>query len=130
VITEKLIPRLQERFPDRPMKLGAPPGPIAVFTAAHPDVGDVQVFDDGSEVILVAGNFTHGHFSDFDLKSSDEAENNIVDDVIAFLDRLFADQVVLWGSHCGSGGWHNRDQKRSEFAKGPLYVWSGPLAGE
>jgi hypothetical protein len=48
VIAEKLIPRLKERFPDRPMKIGSPPEAIAVFAAAHPDVGDVQIFDDGS----------------------------------------------------------------------------------
>src|SRR5262245_34891909 len=102
------------------MKLGSPPQAIAVFAAAHPDVGDVQIFDDGSEVTLVAGNFTHGHFSDFDSKSAEEAEKNIVDDVIAFLERLFADQVVLWGSQRGGGGWYNRDRKQSEFAKGPL----------
>jgi hypothetical protein len=130
MITEKLIPRLQERFADRPLKLGSPPGAIAVFAAAHPDVGDVQIFDDGSEVTLVAGHFTHGHFSDFDSKSPDEAEANIVDDVVAFLERLFTDQVVLWGSHRGSGGWYNRDRAQSEFAKGPRYVWSGPLTGE
>jgi len=90
----------------------------------------VQIFDDGSEVTLVAGKFTHGHFSDFDSKSPDEAVKNIVDDVIAFLERLFADQIVLWGSQRGSGGWYNRDREQSAFAKAPLYVWSGPLADE
>jgi len=129
MITEKLIPRLRERFADRPMKLGAPPEAIAVFAAAHPDVGDVQIFDDGSEVTLVAGNFTHGHFSDFDSETTEQAEENIVENVIEFLDRLFADQVVLWGSHRGSGGWYSRDRDSSEFAKGPRYVWSGPLTG-
>jgi hypothetical protein len=129
MITEKLIPRLEARFPDRSMKLGASPEAIAVFAAVHPDVGDVQIFDDGSEVTLVAGNFTHGHFSDFDSKSADEAEENIVESVIEFLERLFADQVVLWGSHRGSGGWYDRERGRSEFANGPRYVWSGPLAG-
>jgi hypothetical protein len=130
VITEKLIPRLQERFPDRPLKLGTPPAPVAVFAAAHPDVGDVQIFDDGSELTLVAGKFTHGHFSDFDSKSPEVAEENIVQSVIDFLERLFADQVVLWGSQRGGGGWYNRDRGQSEFAKGPLYVWSGPLPNE
>jgi hypothetical protein len=130
VITKKLIPRLQQRFPDRPLKLGTSPEPVAVFAAAHPDVGDVEIFDDGGEVTLVAGNFTHGHFSDFDSKSVAEAEENIVKNVIDFLDRLFADQVVLWGSHHGSGGWYNRERGQSALASGPRYVWSGPLTGE
>jgi hypothetical protein len=130
MITDRLIPRLKERFLDRPMKLGSPPQAIAVFAAAHPDVGDLQIFDDGSEVTIIAGNFTHGHFSDFDSKSVAEAEENIVDSVIEFLERLFDDQVVLWGSHRGSGGWYDRKRGESNLASGPHYVWSGPLAGE
>jgi hypothetical protein len=87
MITEKLIPRLQQHFPDRPVKFGVPPSPVAVFAAQHPEVGDVQIFDDGSELTLAAGHFTHGHFSDFDSQSPDEAEQKIVDDVISFLER-------------------------------------------
>ncbi len=52
----------------------------------------------------IAGKFTHGHFSDFDSKSPEEAEENVVESVIEFLERLFADQVVLWSSQRG-GGW-------------------------
>src|SRR5262249_44058665 len=116
MITDKLIPRLQQRFPDRPMKSGKPPEAIAVFAAAHPDVGDIQIFDDGSEVTLVAGKFTHGHFSDFNSKSADEVEENVVESVIEFLERLFADQVVLWGSHRGGGGWYDRNRGQSGLA--------------
>jgi hypothetical protein len=103
-----------------------------VFAAVHPDVGDVQIFDDGSEVTLVAGNFTHGHFSDFRSNSAEEAENKVVDDVVDFLERLFTDQVVMWGSQPGGGGWHRRGKLDSDSPfppSGPLYVWSGPLTG-
>jgi hypothetical protein len=127
MISEKLMPRLQERFPGRPLRFAAPPEPVAVFVAAHSEVGDIQIFDDGSEITLVAGHFTHGHFSDYDSKSADEAEERIVGDVVAFLERLFADRIVLWGSHRGSGGWYDRDRQPSPFVNGPLYVWSGPL---
>jgi hypothetical protein len=130
VISEKLIPRLQERFPDRALRVGTSPGPVAVFAAAHPDVGDVLIFDDGDELTLVAGKFTHSHFSDFDSKSAEEAEENIVESVIDFLERLFADQVVMWRSHRGSGGWYDRESGQAGLAEGPRYVWSGPLGGE
>jgi hypothetical protein len=103
------------------------PAPIAVFAAQHPQVGDVEIFDDGSEATLVAGHFTHGHFSDFSSKSPAEAEQNVVDDIVDFLDRLFADQVVLWGSHRSRGGWYNRENEKSGSVKGQRYVWSGPL---
>lgn len=130
MITEKLLPRLQQRFSGRPLTLGLSPGPVAVFAAAHPDVGDVEIFDDGREVTLVVGKFTHGHFSDWVSKSPAEAEEHIVASVIDFLERLFDDQVVLWGSHRGSGGWCNRDNPSVKFARGPVFVWSGPLVHE
>jgi hypothetical protein len=127
VNTEKLILRIREKFPGRRMEFGVAPAAIVTFFADHPDVGDVQIFDEGSELTLVAGYFTHGHFSDFSSASKEEAEANIVEDIAAFLDRLFADQVVLWGSNQTGGGWYIRELKRSEWARGPLYVWSGPL---
>jgi hypothetical protein len=103
MIADKLIARLRERFPDRAVTFDVPPAACAVFAAVHPEVGDVKIFDDGSEVTLIAGNFTHGHFSDFGADSVEEAEEMIVNNVVNFLERLFADQVVLWGSQ-GSGG--------------------------
>ena len=116
------------------MRLGAPPEASIVFPAVHPEVGDLQIFDDGSEVTIVAGNFTHGHFSAFDSKSSEETEAQIVDEVIEFLERLFADEIVLWGSHRGGGGWYDRSRSAQtpphRLRKGQiLYVWSGPLKG-
>jgi hypothetical protein len=134
MISDKLIVRVKERFPNAKAKFGAPPEPAVVFPAVHPEVGDVKIYDDGSELTLVAGHFTHGHFSDFDTKSNEEAEQNIVDDVIRFLEQLFADQIVLWGSHQSGGGWYDRKVTSQtipaieQMKKGkPLYVWSGPL---
>jgi len=135
VISDKLIQRVKERFPDSRAKFGAPPKPAVVFPAIHPDVGNIEIYDDGSELTLVAGHFTHGHFSDYDSKSEDAAEQRIVDDVIEFLGRLFDDQVVLWGSQKSGGGWYSRKGahdtnpivERMKEGK-QLYVWSGPLS--
>ena len=132
LIADKLVPRLRQRFPDRVVTFGSAPSPCAVFGAAHPDFGDVQIFDDGSDVTLVAGNFTHGHFSDYQSTVPEAAAENIVNDVIDFLDRLFADRIVFWGSHRGGGGWHSRGESDSDFPihrTGQLYVWSGPITG-
>lgn len=132
--SERLISRVRETFPEVNAKFGAPPKPVVVFPAVHPAVGDIEIYDDGSELRVIAGHFTHGHFSDHHAPSAAQAERNIVDAVIDFLKRLLADQIVLWGSHRGGGGWcdrerasqhrsvvdHTRDGKR-------LYVWSGPL---
>jgi hypothetical protein len=109
MISDKLIPRVKECFTNSKVKFGAPPEAAVVFPAVHPDVGDIEIYDEGFELTLIAGHFTHGHFSDFDSTSEDEAEQRIVDDVIDFLKRLFADQVTLWGSHISGGGWCDRD---------------------
>lgn len=128
MLADTLIPKLRRRFPDRQMRLGTPPSPCVVFPAIHPEVGDVEIYDDGDELTLVAGKFTHGHFSNYDdALSNQEKAEQITDSVILFLDELFADRIVLWGSHEGSGGWYKRGES-SSFQQGARgYVWSGPL---
>jgi hypothetical protein len=130
MISDSLIPKLQQRFPSRGLKVGAPPQPCATFPAIHPEVGDVVISDDGYELTLEAGNFTHSHFSNYDnsLSETQKAER-IAEDVSQFLEELFADRVILWGSHAGSGGWYPRDAEPSELfsGHGELYVWSGPI---
>jgi hypothetical protein len=122
-----LLPALKKRFPDRGLRADAARWPCAVFPAAHPAVGDLEICDDGDELIVVAGNFTHGHFSDFDQTlTADEKQRRIVDAVLRFLDDLFADRVVLWGSHEAGGGWYYPEYCEAPEARPPEYVWSGP----
>jgi hypothetical protein len=61
-ISEKLIPRLQARFPDRGLRVHEGTQPAATFPAAHPDVGDLCIDDDGVELTISVGQLTHGHF--------------------------------------------------------------------
>ena len=127
-ICDELIPKLQERFPGRGLRIGLPPLPCAVFPAIHPEVGAVEIYDDGGELTIVAGNFTHGHFSNYDEGLSEEQwAKQIVDDVVRFLDDLFADQIILWGSHQASGGWYHRDKSSTRKHHTNEYVWSGPF---
>jgi hypothetical protein len=129
MISTVLIPKLQQRFPGRGLRIGSPPSPCAVFPAIHSSVGDIQIYDDGDEITLVAGNFTHGHFSNYDDKLSLEQKAEVVaDQVVDFLEALFADQVVLWGSHDRSGGWYYSDKADPLLPDGEKkYVWSGAL---
>jgi len=50
---------------------------------------------------------------------------------VALLTDLFSDNLVLWGSHDGSGGYYRKRQTSSLaklFSKeGARYVWSGPV---
>jgi hypothetical protein len=134
MIFDYLIPKLKERFPNRGLRVETSPGPRVIFPCVHPEVGDFEIRDDGDELTVCAGNFTHGHFSNFDEKLSKEKKaEQIAEDTITFLESVFADQIVFWGSSRGGGGWHHRSEPNKFFRTGILgkpkkeYVWSGPL---
>lgn len=99
MIAANLIPALQERFRDRGLRISEASPPVATFPAIHPDVGDIVVCDDGDEVTVYLGNFTHAHFG---VRSSDadgsvvDREQHIVDDVLDFLDDVFTDRIEFY----------------------------------
>lgn len=127
MLSALLLPTLHERFPNRGLREGDTPGVCAVFPAIHPDVGDIQIYDDGDELTVVAGNFTHGHFSNYDeSRGVEEKELQIVDAVADFLEDLFADRIVLWGSQRGSGGWYYPEHAGDDPGHEREHVWSGP----
>jgi hypothetical protein len=129
MITSVLIPKLQSHFPGRGLRIGLPPGPCAVFPGVHPEVGDIEIYDGGYELTVVAEKFTHGHFSNYDNSLSvEEKADDITECVVIFLEYLFADRVILWGSHQGSGGWFYAENEDSDFPRTEeKYLWSGPL---
>lgn len=104
------------------------------FPEKHPAVGSVEVHDDAEELTVYAGNFTHVHFSSFDSALSvEQAAEHIAEDTVAFLSKLFADEIVLWGSSRGCGGWYERATGPSSFfsfMRGQEYVWSGPISAQ
>ena len=136
VLTDRLIATLQSRLPQQPMNVGGAGGVVVVFRAAHSDVGDIEVHDNGDELIVMVGSFTHTHFSSYDhgLSISERAQR-IADDVVAFLEDVFSDRIEFFGSDTGAGGWRKRrPQKRGILSKlvfgGKTYVWSGPVAND
>ena len=126
MITDTLFPLLRERFADRGLRIETQPQVCAIFPAIHPEVGDIQVYDDGDEVTVYAGNFTHGHFSNYDAISEQEKAKDISESIIDFLEAVFADRVAFWGSHKAGGGWRRLDIGAQEKPNGCEYVWSGP----
>ncbi len=114
------------------MLTGAPPDAVATFPAAHPVVGDLDIYDDGNEATVAIDDITHGHFNPHDPALSEkEIAARVTDDVLCFLEAMFADRVLLWKVQGGAGGWMPLDRKSDPML--PLdaqkYVWSGPWAG-
>src|SRR5262249_21251822 len=109
-----------------------PPKPIAVFSGAHSEVGDVCIWDDGDEATVSIGEITHGHFNPYDPSLSPEQLATVVTgEVLQFLADLFLDRVLLWKSReGGSGGWQVLDEgnELSLMDSDDLtYLWSGPV---
>ena len=128
MVLRHLIPKLEAHFPGQFHVAGT----VLSFPEKHPLVGSVEVHDDAEELTVYAGNFSHLHFSSYDSSlSKEQAAERIADDTLAFLIKLFADQIVMWGSHGGRGGCYERETGPSSifsFNRGQEYVWSGPIS--
>ena len=130
-LSQKLIPRLLSRFPDRGIRLHQGKQPVASFPATHSDVGDLRIDDDDGELTISVGQLTHGHFLPTNYQDPvEKREEEIIDRVIEFLDEVFRDEVEFWSSGDGKmGGWHSRGKDPIVRRPGVRrYVWSGPVA--
>jgi hypothetical protein len=121
-----LVPLLRSRFPNLQFTEPSAKRPQLIIPAAHPDVGDVVLLDDEEEITAYIGHFTHSHFANYDDIPSVEKKKIIAEDVLRFLEDLFADRVVMWGSHRGMGGWYSIDRPSLPSIGHKKYVWSGP----
>lgn len=100
-----LVPDLQAAFPDRGIHVSDPPDPVVTFAAVCPEVGDMQIYDDGDEATVCIEWITHHHVNPYDEDMSDnERYRWITDNVIEYLTVLFADQLFLWSIDNGRAG--------------------------
>lgn len=125
-ISDELLPILADRFPGQGDVFQGAADPCIRFPAIHPDVGDILIYDDDLEITLFAGNFTHVYFYNDEDISNEESKRQIACEVADFLEKLFADQVLLWGSHDGIGGHRVLAAGAPGGATANEYVWSGP----
>ena len=111
-IRETLVPLLVERFKDRGLQLGTSPDLIAVFPAAHPEVGDVRISEgNGGGADLAVGDVVRDHFFNpyEEERNTSEAAEGIARNVVRFLQELFADRLLMWRSTDGrTRGWRER----------------------
>ena len=125
-IFDALLPLLKTRFAESRFTFEAGQRPRVIIPAAHATVGDIILYDDGDEITAYVGQFTHSHFSNYENIATPEKERIISQDVIGFLEEMFADRIVMWGSHSGGGGCRSIDYVESVSQKAKEYVWSGP----
>jgi hypothetical protein len=99
-LSEKLIARLLARFANRRLRLHPRKQPIASFPAAHPEVRDLYIDDDGGELTISVGRLTHAHFSPTPHQApSQKNDEEVIERVIAFLNEVFNDQIEFWAAN-------------------------------
>jgi hypothetical protein len=92
MIQDVLLAALAVRFGADAFRAGAPPEPVAVFPARHPEVGDAVLWletgsPQGLDVRIQIGRVLHDHFHDYDthLEPTERAAR-VTRDVVRFLD--------------------------------------------
>jgi len=127
-----LLAKLREAFPEREFVEPVEPHVLVSIHSPHPDVGRLDIDDDGDELTAHIGRFAHAHLGGHDdLPDGPARHAAIADDVVAWLRELFADRIEFYGTG-RAGGWGIRSGKRrgwlSRWVFGArTYVWSGPL---
>jgi hypothetical protein len=132
MIRECLVQAFQTDLADHPGRYEAEGNLVATFPAAHPEVGDVRVWDDGDEATVGIGDITHFHVNPYDSAlSQTELEGWVAGEVVRFLHLLFEDRVLLWkGTKGGSGGSKELDSPPTSVPVDPekqWFLWSGPI---
>ena len=118
------ITKLNEKFANQFTFELAEDNSSIIFSAKSPEFGDVEIYEEcAGAYIVYVGKFTHIHF-DFYTGSEEEQSKEAVENIIDFLENLFADRVICYGSHnegCGCCG--EEDCKDDECTD--YFVWSG-----
>ena len=130
MLLKVLIGKLQNVFPNTIFSVNEDHRQITI-PENYPGFGDVLIRDDGIEMTVYVGKFTHSHTSPQEDDLSDEDKTDtITDEVIDLLQNLFDDQLVLWRGDKG-GGFYHKDAplnlRRRLPKDGEKWVWSGPI---
>jgi hypothetical protein len=135
MLLEKLAIQFTEKFPEQAFSFGEKNNAARlVIPAKHAEFGDIEIEQEGEELILVAGHLTHVHFASYNNELSPaETYTAILDEILDFLDNVFNDRVVFWSVHRSGGGCYvvdaDNDWSKSKL-EGNEFVWSGPLASK
>ena len=133
MIREKLIYILERKFGRDMFLVGD--NPAAIFPAAHSSLGEMKLFDVGSEGRIEIEHIAHGHFYSFlQNATQDENEQEVAEAMAEFVEDVFSGNYVFWRSKDGQfGGWEYRNSTSSFdeisiFAQmEAFFLWSGPV---
>lgn len=108
-------------------------GTELVIRSPSDQVGELVVTDDGDELTVHIGTFTHSHWGCTDAAVPVERRpDRIAQDVIAFIRAVLSDEIEFYGR--GAAGGSRRAGKPRGWLSRRLfgtttYRWSGPLEG-
>jgi hypothetical protein len=141
---DPFIAALRRHFGPDSFIEGAPPDPVAIFPAKHPDVGEVKIWLPtwtpstiglmGLVRVAIGTQFVQ-QFENLDTHlNREERSTRLTADIIRFLEKLFADRLLLWRGvqdrhiskwrECSSpASFEPIAIDNEEYA---LYLWSGP----
>jgi hypothetical protein len=137
LIVEAIARKVKDRLPGCALRVE--PNPDAhgglsdlriLVPAAHPEVGDLVIWDDGDEATVFVGAITHIHMTPYDTAlSKEQAAERIADEVTDFIENLFADRVLMWRAFW-AGGCKTVDRVPTRAPHSwprRWFLWSGPL---
>ncbi len=134
VVTDYLEKRISDKMERVEIKEGN--SLFLRIVAEASDFGDIELYDDGDEVTIIFGRFTHSHYNNYDDIPQEEKELRIAEDVFEALDATLNDRYEFWGAHEGPGGFRDVEYVNKQnqgivsrvFGRGSLktfYRWSG-----
>ena len=109
---------------------------VLVLPAKNSETGALELYDDSQEITVVVGRIFHTHFgADFVPSFSEFApphtEEQIVQQILKFVDDLLADQIVIYNyfidGRIGGGGFFYQGSSEELPDDSKCYVWSGLL---
>ena len=99
-------------------------GSSIIFPAKSPEFGNVEIYEECAGAYIVwVGKFTHCHFDCYS-GSEEEQSKEAAEDIIGFLESLFADRVICYGAHSEGGGCCGEENYEDEMCT-DYFVWSG-----
>jgi hypothetical protein len=101
---------------------------VVRIPATAPEVGDLEVVDDGDEYTMYVSRHTHTHFmpalNEAPTRAAQEAE--ALEQVVEYLTSIVKDEVVIWSEARGSGGTFGVKVKPNWLSSGAqAWLWSG-----